>query len=541
MATNTYDVIICGSGSGGGYFAGQVSPYASVLILETGDYPAGAPQPGVGAPSRRVFSTQYNLGTFIPDGVTAINRGYNFFAYPMYMDQSNPASNAVQREARVVGGGSFINVGAWLRPRSVDWDGFAQETGVQGWTKAEFEPHFQNAEAISSVHRDVRSSWNKASVQYEQIANSMGIKTFMNASNRKNCIFCGQRLNAGVPCKYDALQGTAMTQIPKALNNGATLIPDATVTNINITNGVATGVTYTQNGQTFTANANKLVVLSAGCIGTPLIMRNAGIHLQNPNVGKYFRAHPGISMEAVLPGTDWNSDRGYQWNMAHYVTNPDGSLVDALVFASAGFATVAPWIISEVGFFGQAYKDLMRQYRSRVGAFIFQLKPGIYGTVMGTVQQPLISYPIADTTGALEPKTRSDFLAAVRQVGSILKQMGATFLFPNPDQPESLLIQTMTQLVTTAGAIHGQSSCRAGSGPANSVVDTYGMSWDVKNLMLCDASVIPHHISSNPNAMIMALADRAAQWAIPNVLGGKLPSAQPAPEQPATVSAAEVI
>jgi choline dehydrogenase-like flavoprotein len=527
---DTYDVIICGAGSGGGYFAGEVAQYASVLILEAGPYPAGDPNPGVGSPERRKFSTQYNLGTFIPDGVTSINRGYNFFAYPMYMDQSQPASNAVQREARVVGGGSYINVGAWLRPRLVDWDGFAEETGVQGWTKTEFEPHFQKAEQICHVHRDVRGNWQRASVLYETTAQSLGIKTFENASNRLNCIFCGQRLNAGVPCKYDSLMGTAMTQIPKAIKNGATLIPNVSVNNIVITNGAATGVTYTVNGQTVTANANKLVVLAAGCIGTPLIMRNAGIHLQNPNVGKYFRAHPGISMEALLPGTDWQSDRGYQWNMAHYVTKPNGDLVDALVFASAGFATVAPWIISEVGFFGQAYKDLMRQFRSRVGAFIFQLKPGIYGQIMGTVEQPLVSYPIADTTGALEPKTRNDFLAAVQQVGQIYKQMGATWLYPNPDEPEAVLIQQMTQLVTTAGAIHGQSSCRAGSSPANSAVDTYGMSWNVKNLMCCDASVIPHHISSNPNSMIMALADRASAWAITNILGGKLPAAEPVNE-----------
>ncbi len=521
---DTYDVIICGAGSGGGFFAGEVSPYGSVLLLEAGPHPGGEVNPGVGSPERRKFSTQYNLGTFVPDGVTAINRGFNFWAYPMFMDEANPASNAVQREARVVGGGSYINVGAWVRPRLVDWDGFAEETGVEGWTKSAFEPHFKKAERISYVHRDVRANWQKASLLYEQAANSMGIPTFENASNRLHCIFCGQRLNAGVPCKYDSLMGTAMTQIPLAIKNGAKLVPNATVNNIVITNGTATGVTYTVNGETVTANAKKLVVLSAGCIGTPLLMRNAEIHLKNPNVGLYFRAHPGVSMECLLPGVDWNSDRGYQWNLNHYVMDDNGNPMDALIFASAGFATVAPWIISEVGFFGQPYKDLMRQYRQRAGAFIFQLKPAISGQVTGTVEQPLIFYPIADTTGALEPKTQADFLAAVRQVGAIMKRMGATWLFPNPDEPTSVLVGQLTQLVTTAGAIHGQGTCRAGKSPTNSVVDTNCMSWDVKNLMCCDASVIPNHISSNPNSMIMALASRAAEYAITNILGGKLPT-----------------
>jgi choline dehydrogenase-like flavoprotein len=45
------------------------------------------------------------------------------------------------------------------------------------------------------------------------------------------------------------------------------------------------------------------------------------------------------------------------------------------------------------------------------------------------------------------------------------------------------------------------------------------MSWDVKNLMCCDASVIPNHISSNPNSMIMALASRQADYVNTQILG----------------------
>jgi len=37
----------------------------------------------------------------------------------MYMDQSNPTSSTGQHEAKLVGGGSAVNVGAWLRPRSL--------------------------------------------------------------------------------------------------------------------------------------------------------------------------------------------------------------------------------------------------------------------------------------------------------------------------------------------------------------------------------------------------------------------------------------
>src|SRR6202012_6001985 len=104
-----------------------------------------------------------------------------------------------------------------------------------------------------------------------------GIPVFETASNRKNCIFCGHRLNAGMPCKYDSLMGTHLTQIPKALAAGATLVANATGTSINITNKAATAVTYTVNGQTFTANARKLVLVSAGPMGPPLLLRDAAL------------------------------------------------------------------------------------------------------------------------------------------------------------------------------------------------------------------------------------------------------------------------
>jgi choline dehydrogenase-like flavoprotein len=45
------------------------------------------------------------------------------------------------------------------------------------------------------------------------------------------------------------------------------------------------------------------------------------------------------------------------------------------------------------------------------------------------------------------------------------------------------------------------------------------MFWGLDGLMLSDASVIPNHISANPNATIMALSDRNADYVITQVLG----------------------
>ncbi len=518
MAAETFDVIICGAGSGGGFLAGEIASKGSLLILDAGPHIGGTPAFGVGSPERRRFSTQITLGMFIPDGMYSINRGANSFQYPLYADESNPTSVGVTREARVVGGGSFVNVGAWVRPRAVDWPGFAAETGVVGWTKDAFEPHFQKAERIFSVHRDKEEFWNPASVLYASTARARGIPVFATASNRFHCIFCGHRNNAGMPCKYDALMSTVITQIPKAVTSGATLVDNAKVVRVEISNRRATGVTYIKDGQTLTANARKLVVVSAGAIGTPLILTSSGVNLINSNVGKHLRAHPGLSVEAFMPEGDWKNDRGYQWNCYHYGMDDTGQPMDTMTYGGGSFPTT-PWLAAQVGNFGKPYKDLMRQFRSRIGVWIFALKPNVEGRVLGTVDAPVVKFPMVTTDGLLEPKLLADVAAAVRQSAAVFKAMGALFTDPNPNEPEAILRQSLTLRLPAAGIFHSQSTCRAGSDRATSVVDSNLMSHDIGNLMCCDATVIPHHISANTNAIIMAIASRAADFVNSQILG----------------------
>jgi choline dehydrogenase len=163
----------------------------------------------------------------------------------------------------------------------------------------------------------------------------------------------------------------------------------------------------------------------------------------------------------------------------------------------------------------------MRQWKQRSGAFIFAMKPNIYGRITGTRQNPIILYPIADTSGYLEPKTMNDLIGALTQVAEVYKKLGAFSAFPNPNTPLPVLKQQLTLFVTTSGALHPQGTCRAGSSPANSVVDSNLMSWDVKNLMINDASVIPNALSANPHSMIMAVSSRASDFVNQQILGAK--------------------
>jgi hypothetical protein len=59
-------------------------------------------------------------------------------------------------------------------------------------------------------------------------------------------------------------------------------------------------------------------------------------------------------------------------------------------------------------------------------------------------------------------------------------------------------------------AYHPMGTCSMGADPFNSVVKSSGETWDVENLFICDASILPTSLGVNPQLTIMALAMRIA-------------------------------
>jgi choline dehydrogenase-like flavoprotein len=59
-------------------------------------------------------------------------------------------------------------------------------------------------------------------------------------------------------------------------------------------------------------------------------------------------------------------------------------------------------------------------------------------------------------------------------------------------------------------AYHPMGTCRMGGDPDWSVVRPTGEAWEVEDLYVCDASILPTSLGVNPQLTVMALATRIA-------------------------------
>jgi choline dehydrogenase-like flavoprotein len=471
-----FEVVVVGSGAGGGVIAGDLAERGrSVLLLEAGGHYVAADF--MRWESRAAHDYWWPLGFAFPAG--------DFGLGPVALISG-----------RCVGGSTTINTKVALRATQRELDKWHAATGLRNdggepISRADLDPYYDRVEQYLGV-RDRSTDWDlKRCVQtakrgFEAVGATLEPVT---AYVDENCEQCGSCLQG---CPTNAGKSTMNTYIQRNVLSGALVLrTDAFVRRVLIEDRgdgpEATGVEYTDAyGETHRVDAD-VVVVAAGSLRTPQVLLRSDV--PNPNIGRHLGLHPA---QFVFGLFDEPQD-------AHMVAPISGHCYDFAADEDGGFAVEAVTVQDPIGFavslcdengpmWGQPLVDAAKQYRHWIGLLNMSNDDN---NASVTVDENGNEVFLSD----FQPVELERISSARAFSTRVLEAAGATRIL-------------WSGLATT----HMQGSCRMGADPATSVVDTHGQSHEVKRLYVGDSSVHSRTLSVNPSLTIMALAARLADY-----------------------------
>lgn len=486
------DVVVVGSGCGGGLIAGKLAQAGKkVIVVELGGY--------------------HNESDFVHIELAAYQKLFlrgGFF-------NSGDGMLAIAAGS-TVGGGSTVN---WSNsiptPRLVreSWAA-AGLTDVAG---QEFDDHTAAVMDRMSCNLDV-STQNEVHNRITEAATKLGYSyrtTHLNIRpDRYDPALAGY---SGMGDFTGAKQGTMLTYLQDASDAGAMLMPNTRVERILTENGAATGVegTYTDPATGLTARVvikAPTVVAAAGSLETPALLLRSGIG--GPAVGKGLHMHPATLVAGIYdsPQEQWYGpamagamDEFAEFNEGY------GYLIEGVQHLPALFASVVPWTS------GEEHKELARKYRYRSDFLVLLKDRGSGAVTIDANGEAVHWYPFDDELD------RHNFRHALVTCIRMHEAAGAQEIFvagqamPPWRRGEDLeaFIEKVNQIPIGPGGTpvfcaHQMSSARLGSDPQTSVANPDGELHDTAGVWIGDASGMPTCSGANPMITVMALAHRTA-------------------------------
>ncbi|GAA5512921.1 putative GMC-type oxidoreductase Rv0492c [Deinococcus carri] len=491
--TLTADVVVVGSGAGGGVIAGELADAGlRVVVLEAGGQFADAE---LGHSELWAYQNLYWRGGFTPtaDGNVSLIAG------------------------QTLGGGTTVN---WMNcvptPPEVrrEWAGLGL-AGVDG-------PGF-DADVAAVMTRisanDTCSEYNGTHQRMLEGAERLGYRArraYRNADPQKH-----DPQHAGHIGFGDATgskQSTLKTYLKDAVAHGARIVERATAERVLTEGGRAVGVAATVRGEggsvrQVTVRAPQVVV-ACGALETPALLLRSG--LGGPAAGDFLRLHPCGALTGVFA-----EDQRNWWGPAQAAivdefagrTGGYGYLIETTQYTTGLFASAAVWQGPE------AHKDLMAQH-SRSATLIHLTRDHGHGQVALDDQgQARVTYAVTD------PVDVENYWHGQATVARLLEAAGAQTILPLSEtaQPwkrgedlEAALAEWRTQPIGRGGhtvfSAHQMGTARMGQDPRTSAADTRGELHDTPGVWIGDTSAFPTSSGANPMITCMALARRTARF-----------------------------
>ena len=467
-----------------------------------------------------------------------------------------PEAGASGREilfprGRGLGGSSSINGLLYVRPFAQDIDAW-QTTGAQGWTFADCLPYYSRSETWTEGSHPNRGRDGPVQVarvpsppdvcaQALAAGQEMGLERLddPNADTRGPSIWYYQQTRDGRR-RSSAARGYLR---PATGRRNLKVLTNVQVSRIVLDGKVAVGALCTrENGKQIEVRAAREVIVSAGVIGTPKLLElsgigdpdvldNAGIRLLHAlrGVGKNFQDHYVARLCFRLAGTQTANERSHgvalAKEVAKYFLTGQGILTYSAAvvgaFASTGLAPRpdVQYVIAPGSFKSGRIGELEEEPGISCGAW--QMRPESRGTVHITSSDPAVAPAIAPHYLSHDLDCRT-LVAGLRIGRKLFEQPAMKRFVVNETVPgaqadsDADLLQYARDNGSTV--YHGVGTCRMGNDEA-SVVDSQLRVRGIERLRIVDGSVMPAITSTNTNATVLMIAERAADLLLqPSVL-----------------------
>ena len=527
-----FDYIIVGAGSAGCALAGRLSENGRhrVLLLEAGG-------------DDRKFWVQVPIGY----GKSFYDPSVNW----MYMTEPVPTAGnrpSYWPRGKVIGGSSSINAMVYIRGQAEDFEDW-RAAGNPGWGWENVLPVYRRMES----HEWGESTWHGGSGPLHVSAPKdelhplceAYIKAGEEAGLPRNDDFNGASQEGVGTYHVTTRDGLRMSAAraylwPARRRSNLRIEKHAMAERLLFDGTRATGVEYRCRGELKRAHANAEVIVSAGAVGSPLLLMRSGIGpaedlkaagidvlVDRPGVGRNMQDHYIVdqTLKSSLPTlnntlTPW---WGKLWAGLQYVTARRGPMCLSLN-QGGGFFKTRPDLdrpnmqlyFSPLSYLKGPPGKRALMHPDPFAGFILSIspcRPTSRGYLRLRSADPAAAPEIHPNYLATEHDLQDNLegLKFLRQLTSTptMKDIVLEEIFPGPgvDSDEAML----DYIRAKGGSVfHPCSTCMMGSDAQTCVVDPSLKVYGVENLRVADASIFPTVTSGNINAPSIMVGEKAS-------------------------------